>query len=198
MPSEQEFWHWFAAHEQELFFFDPSDAPARESLFDKVAAALHKVNPGLTFEFGPPQQRREFVISAAGVKSNFPAVVSLSNSAPKLDRWQFTAFRPRRWPLHVIELNGERVDPAEVQFSLLDNGKVTGICLFIPGFRAENVDSKQIGYLLLDEALGEFDVETWVGLIKMLSPDAQTVGDRYPFTKLPEFFDRLVARLRSL
>jgi hypothetical protein len=41
--------------------------------------------------------------------------------------------------------------------------------LFIPGFREDDVALQQIGYLLLDGALGEYDVETRLGLIKMLS-----------------------------
>ena len=75
--------------------------------------------------------------------------------------------RPRRWPISVVEIEGKRIDPKDVQFSLLDNGgKMAGLHLFIPGFQESDVDIKQIGYLLLDEALGEYDVETRVGLIK--------------------------------
>jgi hypothetical protein len=57
---------------------------------------------------------------------------------------------------------------------------MAGVYLFIPGFREDDVALKQIGYLFLDAALGEYDVETRLGLIKMLSPETQTDGDRYP------------------
>jgi hypothetical protein len=40
-------------------------------------------------------------------------------------------------------------------------------------------------------------VETRLGLIKMLSPDTRTEGDRYPLRKLPTLFDRLVTRLEG-
>jgi hypothetical protein len=80
---------------------------------------------------------------------------------------------------------------------LLDNGKIAGIYLFIPGFREDDADLKQIGYLLLDETLGEYDVESRLGLIKMLPPDARTNGDRYPLAELPRLFDQLVARLEG-
>ena len=58
---------------------------------------------------------------------------------------------------------------------------------------------KQIGYLLLDEALGEFDVETRLGLIKMLAPGDPVAieAERYPLSKLPSDFDGLVARLEG-
>jgi hypothetical protein len=54
---------------------------------------------------------------------------------------------------------------------------------------------KQIGYRMLDGTLGEYDVETRLGLIKMLSPDTRTDGDRYPLAELPARFDRSVAHL---
>jgi hypothetical protein len=56
-------------------------------------------------------------------------------------------------------------------------------------------DLKQIGYLFLDDTLGEYDVESRLGLIKMLSPDTPTDWDRYPLADLPALFDGLVDRL---
>jgi len=67
--------------------------------------------------------------------------------------------------------------------------------LYIPGFREDDIDLKQIGYLLLDEALGEYDVEVRLGLIKMLSPETKTEVDRYPLFELPTRFDQLISQL---
>jgi hypothetical protein len=191
------FWSWFVQHEAELFDFDIEQEAERERLFDRLAAELQKVDRGLTFEFGPRGPTREFVISAAGIKKIFPAVVGLAGSAPVLERWKITAFRPRRATVMTIEIGDKSVDPKDVQFSLLNNGKMAGIYLFIPGFREDDVALQQIGYLLLDEALGEYDVETRLGLIKMLSPDERTVGERHPLAELPLLFDRLVSRLEG-
>jgi hypothetical protein len=80
---------------------------------------------------------------------------------------------------------------------LRDNGKMAGLYMFIPGFREHDMDLKQIGYLLLDEALGEYDVESRLGLIKMLSPQTPTEGERHPFADLPALFDRLVSRIEG-
>jgi hypothetical protein len=96
-----------------------------------------------------------------------------------------------------VEFRGKRVEPKDVQFSLLDNGKTAGIYLFIPGFRENDPDLKQIGYLLLDETLGEYDVESRLGLIKMLSPETRTDGVRYPLSELAARFDELVAQLEG-
>ncbi|MGH9564162.1 MAG: hypothetical protein ACRD3S_22140 [Terracidiphilus sp.] len=190
---EQKFWHWFNQHESELFDFELD----QERIFDQLSSELQKINPSLTFEFGPQKVGREFVVSADGIKSAFPAVVSLVNAAPKLDRWQVIAFRPRRTPISRVEIRDKKVDPEEVQFSLLDNGKIAGIHLFIPGFREEDSDWKLIGYLLLDEALGEYDVEERLGLIKILPADTRIEWERHPLAELPSAFDKLVARLEG-
>lgn len=193
VSRQDEFWTWFSQHQGELLEFETD----REGVFDEVAARLQSVNPDLTFEFGPKGSKREFVISAGGLKHAFPAVVSLANAAPRFDRWKIVAFRPRRALLDTVEFRGKRVSPKDVQFSLLDNGTTAGIYLFIPGFRDEDTDLKQIGYLLLDEALGEYDVEARLGLIKMLPSDTQRKGERYPLTELPTLFDELVYRLEG-
>jgi len=198
MTAQGQFWNWFIDHESELFNFDPEREVERERLFNEIASEMQKIDPDLSFEFGPNgTPRREFVISASGIQREFPAVMSLADAAPPLARWQVIAFRPRRTPINIVEIRGKRVDPRDVQFSLSDNGKIAGVYLFIPGFREDDLDFKQIGYLLLDEALGEYDVESRLGLIKMFSPQTATDRDRYPLADLPTLFDQLVSRLEG-
>lgn len=193
MTPQNEFWNWFIQNEPKLFDFEAN----QEEIFDEIATQLQKVDPNLTFEFGPKAGRREFVISAGGISSSFSAVSSLADSAPPLERWSVIAFRPRRKPPNTVEFRGKRVDPCDVQVSLLDNGKMPGVYLFIPNFREDDTDLKQIGYLLLDEALGEHDVESRLGLIKMFSPETPTKGKRYPLANLPALFDELISRLEG-
>ena len=47
--QEKSFWGWFQKNEEMLFHFE-SD---QEKTLDKLSAELKKVNPDLTFEFGP-------------------------------------------------------------------------------------------------------------------------------------------------
>jgi len=97
----------------------------------------------------------------------------------------------------AIQIGGKCIEPAGVAFTLLDNGTKAGINLFLPGFKDDDISMKQIGYLLLDEALGEYDVETGLGLIRMLPAEARTDGERFPLAKLPAEFDRLMAKLQN-
>jgi hypothetical protein len=197
MTTQEQFWNWFIQHEPELYNFDSNREGERERIFDEIAIELRKIDSELTFEFGPKDTKREFVISAGGIKRAFPAVVSVVDAAPNIDRWNVIAFRPRRWPPNIVEFGGNRVDPNDVQFSLRSNGRSPGVFLFIPGFQEDDVNLKQIGYLLLDDTLGEYDVESRLGLIKMLSPQTPTDGERHPLADLPSRFDELVSRLEG-
>jgi hypothetical protein len=191
MTTEQAFWNWFVAHEEDLLYLDAS----RERLFDSLHLQITQVHPDLVFEFGPRAEQREFVISADGLRNAFSAVAALVASAPRLDRWRITGFRPRRSPLNPVQIGDVTVDPADIEFSLLTDGSTIGLKLFIPGFGEEKMAIKQIVYLMLDEALGEYDVETKIGLIQMLPPESPTTPKRYPLSELPARFDELSARL---
>jgi hypothetical protein len=197
MTTQEKFWSWFLQHEEELFGFDPEQEADREIIFDQLARELQRVDPDLSFELGPKETKRQFVISASGIKRAFHAVASLLDVAPCLERWNLIAFRPRRTPLGVVKFGRKSVDPAGVQFTLVDNGNKAGLYLFIPGFEENDPELKTIGYLLLDSARGEYDVESRLGLIKMFSPDASTEGDRYPLTDLPAQFDTLISQLEG-
>lgn len=197
MKAQEKFWNWFLQHEQELFTLDAAQETQRERIFDRLARELHKVDEDLAFEFGPAEPIREFVISADGIRRAFPSVISLVNAAPRLGRWQVIAFRPRRTLRTSVQIRDRHVNVKDLQFSLLDNGNTAGIYLFIPGFRDDDADLKRIGYLMLDEALGEYDVESRLGLIKMLPVDGCTSGECHPFVELPALFDQLVAKLEG-
>ncbi len=187
------FWQWFDAHQDELFEFEVD----QERIFDELSEQLIRVHPNLTFEFGPKTSWREFVISAGGIREAFPAVTSLQAAAPKLDRWRITAFRPRRTPLNSVQIGDTCLDPSNVEFSLLIKGSSIGIQLFIPGVSEKDVTLKQIAYLMLDEALGEYDVETKIGVIQMLPRESPPTTRRYPFSELPSLFDQLASTLAS-
>src|SRR5258708_38332693 len=102
--ADDAFWQWFERNETRMFNFE-SD---RATVFRALAAELSRVNPDLTFEFGAvrPDGTRQFVISAGGIKSAFSAVESLYSKAPKLRRWVWVKFRPRRKPISDVELAG--------------------------------------------------------------------------------------------
>jgi hypothetical protein len=193
VTPEQRFWTWFQQNDELLFDFERD----QDRIFDALAKALASVATDLTFEFGPHADgRRDFVISAGGIKSAFPAVKALVVAAPELPRWRVIAFRPRRAPIMTITFGDRTVRAEDVEFCLLSNGRELGIYLFFDGYREdEKATWGHIGYLLLDEALGEYDVETKVGPIRFFPSDAHPELARSPLPELPAMFDALYAQL---
>jgi hypothetical protein len=195
MNTNCEFWDWFKKFERALFDYELN----QEALFDALGTHLQSVNSHLSFEISPKcNNKRELVISASGIKEAFSAVNELVAQAPCLNLWIITAFRQRREVIRPIEYCGYCISPNSVFFSLLHNKKTVGIQLFIPGYSDENYNIKQIGYLFLDEALGEYDVETKVGLIKMFPIEADILGQRYPLPELPYQFDQITKLLTEI
>ena len=194
LSREARFWEWFVAHEDELYNFERD----REGVFNRLSGALASVHPDLTFEFSAvlDDGRREFIISAGGLKVAFPAVQALHAQAPSLERWIIVPFRPRRWPIMNIEIAGVSIAADQALASIEpDRGKV-GITVYLPGYsRDRHSVFGQIGYLFLDEALGEFDVETKVNYIEFCSVTSQTDLERFPLAELPNRFDALVDKI---
>ena len=128
-----EFWRWFRQHEAELFDFERD----QEAVFGRLAKAMYAVHKDLTFEFGPKEDGcREFIISAGGLKEAFPAVQSLYQTRPKLQRFRVIAFRPRRMDAHDVELGGLRIRRSDVYYKLCKDAdpQKIGILLFLPAY----------------------------------------------------------------
>lgn len=190
--KEAEFWTWFEANEQLLYEFEAD----QERIFDRLGSELAKVDPNLTFEFGPKQDDgwREFVISAGGIRDSFPAVESLFSAAPKLDRWKFVKFRPRREAMTVC-LGDRCIAPEDVHFQMFEDGDKIGIMLFFDGFRQSDRDFfAHAGYLMLDQALGEFTVETEVGFIEFAGRDSKYFDSKLVLPTLARTFDDILTR----
>lgn len=187
---EERFWMWFQENEKLLFTFEKD----QESIFDELARQLSVVNQNLTFEFGPilENNKRQFIISADGIKSSFPAVEKLYKNAPELNRWIILKFRPRRNPINDIEIGDRKIKAEDVYYRIFkdENPNKVGIILFFRDFNATEANIySQLGYLFLDEALGEYDVETKVGAIIFDSFDSKYYDDVKPLKELANNFD---------
>lgn len=156
---------------------------------------MHAVNQHLTFEFGPKiEGRRDFVISADGIREAFTAVEALYAAAPELARWKFIKFRPRRSPCD-ISTGDITVKASGVRVHLKRYANNVDLTLYIPDFREEASNSfKTIAYLLLDEAIGEYDVETYVGGIAVKHISAAS-EDTLSLEELPPVFDSAKAKI---
>ena len=184
---EERFWRWFEDNSTRLFAFE-SD---QENVFDQLQGALGKVDKGLTFEFGPVEGgRRDFVLSADGIREVFPVVERLVEAAPGLPQWTIIAFRPPRSPDVELSLGRHTLAARDLWFAAHADGDRIGLTVFVPGLTEKNKRSlAHAGFLLLDNALGEYVVETHVGFIEWESkPDDPEAAGLEPFLKIPERF----------
>lgn len=187
---EATFWNWFERNEASLFDFERD----QDRTFDRLTSELRKVHPDLTFEFGPKKNgRREFVISADGIRQAFPKVESLASAAPPLRRWTIVKFRPRRDPFD-IQYEGIVVKASSVSVVIHPGGEKPALTVFVPGYAASaHKTFASIAFLLLDQTLGEFDVETRVGAVDVQAPlAAQTSG--IPLDQLAKAFDAVTPK----
>ncbi len=166
MEPEQRFWSWFAANSAR-FLKSETDV---STLSDELAAALRRVRRGLTFELSRKfDYGRELIISADGIKDRFPAVQKLVAAAPDLDGWRIVAFRQRGGTNLIVEFSGYRLDPEDVWFKVVADKKKVGLYLLLP--QASQACERTTGmasFILLDHALGEYDVEMKLGFIECL------------------------------
>jgi hypothetical protein len=172
LTPEETFWKWFQSNENSLFDFEKD----QERVFDRLGGEMRKINPNLTFEFGPKENGiQEFIISADGIKEAFPEVERLYAAAPSLPRWKFAKFRPRRTPLDIT-YQGVTVRAASVVVEVKAAGQMADLTVFIPGYtQSAHQTYVAITFLLLDEALGEYDVETRIGRVNVESaPESET------------------------
>lgn len=188
--KEEVFWKWFEQSESRLFQLETD----QETILDEISSALASCAEGLVFEISKEENgKREFIISADGLGELFPAVEKLEATAPKLARWTIIAFRPRMDDYSSFRLNyGEKTfDPAEMWFRHFVEDRNFDLIIYHPNYNEEERSHFiSAAYILLDMALGEYDVVTGIRYIEheQLPPNPED-EDLRPFSELRRIFD---------
>jgi len=153
------------------------------------------VHPDLTCEFSSIKKgKRELIISAGGLRDAFPAVEALVDAAPELARWTLFKYRQRSKALHDVQMEEVLVKAAEVDCAIASDDRKIAVVMFIPGVR-DDMQRKEIAYAFLDEALGEYDVETKISAIEIIPADKLRDYPRFAIKELPKKFNELYAHL---
>ena len=185
--TKKDFWTWFQENEGEIF---ESDA-TRDSIFDELHSRLQEFHESLTFEISNVRNdgTRDLVISADGIRDAFPAVLELTEKAPRFKRFQITAFRQPHLPLAPIRMGDKEFKPEHVHFSLEEEEDELNIYVFMKDIAgASEQDCKRslmAMYLFLDQALGEYVVETRLSAITLLDFDEHAHIEKLPLSDLP-------------
>ncbi len=188
---KQAFWKWFSSNQQNYTILEGQ--PDVDRLINEVGDQLRRVDSRLCCEFSANKAPAEFIISADGDETAFPLVRGLISSAPEISGWEIIAFRQRGGAECTIGMGDIELGPAQMWFRLEGDGDRVGIHLYFGGIEL-NDEVVGAAFILLDNALGECDMETKVGFIEryQLKPE-DDVSQLKPFEKLPEAFDAFYA-----
>ncbi len=156
----QDFWDWFITKERYIWDNIEKDSQNIGKLIDEN---LKKVHDDLAFDiyFEICDGKRDFIISADGIESIFPEVISLCEKAPKFNHWNIIAFRPKtNQKDQCIEIDNLCLDYTKIYFKHNFNSIPFDIDVYI-----ENYDGKDNRYvhgyfLLLDTLIGEYEAVT--------------------------------------
>lgn len=193
-PIQDSFWNWFRKNNQTYFHFEQN----LNFLFHNLKSELNKIHPDLVFEFSPILQdgKREFVISADGIKSVFPIVMDLVDRAPKLDKWHIVAFRQPHKGITQITYDNLTLNFDDVFFRFgKDNGQIA-LELCIRGFY-ESPEWAGAIFILLDNILGEYYTEMSFSRIEKKLLNEQEIKDLYPITDLPKIVQNYHSELNN-
>lgn len=193
--KEDKFWEWFNKNENRIYDFELN----QNQIFDELHNELRKVDDGLVFEFGPKRndEKREFAISADGILKFFPSVEKLFEMKPNLLKFDVKKFRQRKGSGFSIRVEDIIIDPKDIKFLIKESGDFKiDIALFLGKSNEINEETRiQIGFLFLDDMLGEYDVSTKVGGIIFKSIDDKLYDSALEFEYLAEDFDTLFNKL---
>lgn len=189
-PGEK-FWTWFQKNEAKIY----ESKSYKDPIFQDVSAKLKEYNYGIVFELAVEKDgKREFVISADGIKEHFPDVKDLVKAAPKLEKWTVTAFRPRMENFANLKLEyaGKDFDPKKMWISATVEGGKFDLIIYHPEYTEDERNAYISGtYILLDTALGEYDVVTGIRYLdhQKLPSNPKEEG-LLPFSELRDIFDK--------
>ncbi len=185
------FWQWFEKNEETLCLF--ASEPHR--VCKLVSKELAKVKP-LAFEFGPGTNgKSDFIISADGIRKDFPSVAALCKAAPELQKWNIIAFRQHQQIQGTILTHGISVDIDDCAFAAekTEEGLID-LVLYMKGLTPQTFEAYgTAGFLLLDTMLGEFDVATKLGGIDFEPLSDLTLQEKQltPLTQLSTRLEEL-------
>jgi hypothetical protein len=173
-----DFWSWWA---------DGRDRVAAaiagggfdEGLVDDISRAVRTIDPAMAWELAPGRAAEHaFCISPEGNPELRQAALRWLATAPPADsKWEYHASRQPSPALQSLEVGGFRVELGEMRaISSWDaSRRRVDVRLWHPMFpQLPDPVRLQVGFLFLDNLLGEDDVERWVGQIDLL--EAPTGG----------------------
>src|SRR5260370_9244721 len=188
----QRFWEWYVRVAPR--FYQVIQAGKCSTLAEEGGGKVDELIPGFAWVFGPGEndQGQSFTLSGEGnVHRQLLAIYWLAQ-APKLQGWTFYAARQRASIKgQRLEGGGRKFDPIEfwVTPCVNRNEEKVDITVWHPVFTSmEERERWSVLFLFLDEVLGEYGTQQWIGEIKL---EPKRLADSIPLEELGEFLERV-------
>ena len=188
----QDFWRWYA--ERSATFYDALEQKQSARLEPEVSAKVDDLLPEAGWVFGvdPGRNGYSFTLTGEGNLHLQFLTEYWRKQAPIIQGWTFYSSRQpsndlERWQ---IEFGGEKFDPREFWLAPGLDKECEKIDLMVwhPLFpKLPESNRWSVIFLVLDEALGEFGTEIWIGEINM--SDERLAG-AFPLKELPAFISK--------
>ncbi len=191
-----DFWDWY--QQVGARFFETIEAGDCAKLTDETVDFMDQHLPHLSWVFGAGEGGgHSFTVSGEGQVAKQLLAADWASRAVELPGW---TFHSSRQPCTADQLKGFKIgvadqeyvdsDSFQIQSDVDDEAQMVHIVAWHPALeRVPPEHHFQILFLLLDEALGEFGTQTWIGEIK-IQPIATGVQTR-SLTDLPDYIDQV-------
>lgn len=155
-----EFWNWFKKNQDDYFNLDPSNMDELNRLFDILQQQLSVIHEKLVFEFSAALNngKREFILSADGIRNAFPDLLYLYKRSPNFDNFIIIPFKQGFVGDPQIEFNnGFTLSWDKIMFKSEKTPEGLSIDFYIKDYD-ESDGNFGVGLaILLDSYLGEYD-----------------------------------------
>lgn len=182
------FWKWY--DEIAPRFYQTIEDKKCGDLSPETSAKVDELFPGFAWVYGPGENDfgHSFTLSGEGNIHKQLLALHWLSQAPTIKGWTFYAARqPGPIKGHVIETNEMRFDPAEIWVTPEINGERQVVDLHIWHPSWDTIEEKQrsfVTFLFLDESLGEYGTDQWIGELKF---SKDKLAKSFPLEELAGF-----------
>jgi hypothetical protein len=193
----ENFWEWYTevAHR----YYETIEDKASHSLEPEISAKVDDLSPRFAWVFGPGPDGNGNSLTLTGEGNLHLQFLTeyWKKQAPLLEGWTFYSSRQPSDDLQSwkIDIGGQSFDPLEFWIvpKVDHETEKIDITIWHPLFAAlPEKDCWTVLFLALDEALGEFGTQSWIGEINMSD---QSLADAFALKELPTFVTTTAAEV---